>query len=445
MKAINDMPPSTLFGLINSPEGIPLAQEVPLASRERYADTNKIEETAPAEGHDKELILIIEDHETQRFSAMMTFELSGVAFNGSSRMGKATPDSSKTGGDHLLARLLPTLDHSSAVEFIFSGGGVRDFSWNINGLIHDATSRSEALNKATLLRQNLLMVLGSEPTFRFEGKHYEDQTRPCLKDLHCISLRPKRVCLDITRTAPVGFTNAQDNPNQERIHLSFALPLQSARAFNSLAEAVILSPTPILLNVRFNRFDLTPAARRQIADALSWVKRNPAALERQLAEQQMDCSIPEATEALFNRWLNSPQGVRVECEVISEDELPTSFLAMLGGDTLGSAVNISGSDAVLIKSNPQVGKTPEANEELRLENCQPAGAYLPSVFPALGSLHRTRIRRHYNLVPPVLERDGMLLGTINEGGMQSVRFDQTARSRHLYVLGATGTGNSTLL
>src|ERR1019366_5314713 len=101
--------------------------------------------------------------------------------------------------------------------------------------------------------------------------------------------------------------------------------LQSPRSFNSLAEAVILSPLPVLLTVRFSRFDLTHAERRQIADTLNWVKRSPAALEKQLAEQQLDSSIAETTETLLNRWINSPQGIRMECKVISEDELPASY------------------------------------------------------------------------------------------------------------------------
>ena len=445
METITNSPSSTPLDITNSPAGILLTPEVSRASREIYSNHEKFEEQHSAEKSDRNLILIIENQETKRFSAMMKFELAGVAFNGCSKMGKASPENLTTGGDHLLSRLLPTLDSSSAVEFVFSGGGVRNFSWCINGLINDAASRNEALNKAKLLRQNLLLVLGSEPTFRFEGRRCEDQPAPCPNEFRCVSLHPKRVCLDINRIASVGFTNPQDKQNQEHILLSFARPLQSARSFNSLAEAVILSPLPVFLTVRFNRFDLTPADRKQIADALNWVKRSRAALEKQLAEQQLDSSTVETTEALLNRWLNSPQGIRTECNVISEDELPASYLAMLGGDALGSAVSINGGVGELNKSNPQKGKTPEAKEVLRLENCQPTGAYLPSLFPAPDSLHRTRIRRHYNLVPPDLERDGMLLGTIREGGIQSVRFDQTARSRHLYVLGATGTGKSTLL
>jgi hypothetical protein len=445
METITNPPSSTPLDLINSPEGILLAPGISKPSSEIHTNYGRPEERRFKENSDRNLILIIENQETSRFSAMMKFELAGVAFNGCSKMLKATPENFPTGGDHLLSRLLPSLDRSSAVEFAFSGGGARDFSWCINGLINDAASRSEALNKANLLRQNLLLVLGSEPIFRFESRHCGDKSPTSPNEFHCVSLHPKRVCLDIPRIAPVGFTTTQANSNPEHIHINFARPLQSPRSFNSLAEAVILSPLPVLLAVRFSRFDLTHAERRQIADTLNWVKRSPAALEKQLAEQQLDSSIAEATETLLNRWINSPQGIRMECKVISEDELPASYLAMLGGDALGSTVSLNESQDERVESGSQKGKMPEVKDDLHLENCQPTGAYLPSLFPAPDFLQRTRIRRHYNLVPPDLERDGMLLGTINEGEMQSVKFDQIARSRHLYVLGATGTGKSTLL
>ena len=135
----------------------------------------------------------------------------------------------------------------------------------------------------------------------------------------------------------------------------------------------------------------------------------------------------------------------MECNVISEDELPYSYLTMLGGDALGSSVSINGSGLELTKSSSPKTEESEVKTVLRLEGCLPTGANLPSLFPASSSLHRTRIRRHYNLVPPELERDGMLLGRIHEEGIQNVTFDQTARSRHLYCIGQTGAGKSTLL
>ena len=84
------------------------------------------------------------------------------------RLQKA-PWEASTGAERLLSRLLYAADGDASIEFIFGGGGALEFSWRINGWIHDAASETETLRKATSLHQNLLLLLASEPAFRFEA------------------------------------------------------------------------------------------------------------------------------------------------------------------------------------------------------------------------------------------------------------------------------------
>jgi hypothetical protein len=320
-----------------------------------------------------------------------------------------------------------------------------DFSWRINGWIRDVASKPEALLKARSLHQNLLLVLASEPAFRFAAGNMEAPPLPELNSGYAVLFEPERIRLVMPQTAPLGFSTAQPGLQSDGLTISLTRPSQSARSFSSVAEVVAHSPAAIFLSVTLSRFDITPAQQTQVADALSWLRRNPSALDRQLADQHLDASASRAVEAMLKRWVGSSQGVKFDCRVISESKTAAPLLAMIGSEVLGGTVKLIEDDRTGITPRPLRSDQHPGVDEFRLDGCLPAGASLPPLFPPLASFSRVRAQRHYNLTPPDLERHGMLLGTITEGSFQQVYFDQVARDRHLYVLGATGTGKSTLL
>lgn len=76
----------------------------------------------------------------------------------------------------------------------------------------------------------------------------------------------------------------------------------------------------------------------------------------------------------------------------------------------------------------------------------PVNGSLPSLFPAAENLINEQTRRVFNIALPVLPPDGPQLGEANAGSVSaSVHLPTEGRSRHSYIVGATGTGKSTLL
>jgi len=81
-----------------------------------------------------------------------------------------------------------------------------------------------------------------------------------------------------------------------------------------------------------------------------------------------------------------------------------------------------------------------------LADCFLSVTSLPSFFPSVAALTEMKSRRFYNVDLPVLNEPGISLGFIKEGTLQrEVLFGDASRNRHCYILGATGTGKSTLL
>jgi len=74
------------------------------------------------------------------------------------------------------------------------------------------------------------------------------------------------------------------------------------------------------------------------------------------------------------------------------------------------------------------------------------GAVPPPFFPAPPRLEALGFPRHFANPAVEFSAEGILLGTAQVGGVQmDVRISEADRSQHCYVLGATGTGKSTLI
>lgn len=388
--------------------------------------------------------VVAENRETGRFGANVPFNLSGVSLNGCSVSNGRASETSVSSA-RLLSKMLHETISDASVEFVFGGGGGHEFCWRINGWIRDADSEEEAAIKAASLRQNLLLVLASEPAMRFQNGDAEEQLVPVWNSLQGVSFEAQTLLFNVPQTASLGFAQPQLDVSAGNLLVSLPRPSRLTRSFSSVADVVANSPARIHLSVRLRRFDLTSTQQQQVADALTWVRRHPSALQHQLAKQHLDASAAGVVETMLKRWVESPQGVKLDCRAIAEETALAPLLAVIGAEVLGTAVNVFDARITNGSAKP-AGSVPENSaRQLHLEGCLPAGVSLPPVFPTLETFSRVRVRRHYNLRSPELDQSGLLLGTINESGRQSVNLEQAARSRHVYVLGATGTGKSTLL
>jgi hypothetical protein len=98
-------------------------------------------------------------------------------------------------------------------------------------------------------------------------------------------------------------------------------------------------------------------------------------------------------------------------------------------------VNVEPLDAPLRTPNCHPGT-------LILADCLHEAETLPELLPAAGSLGAIPLPHHYPEPLEALPRSGLVLGTVDR---HEVRLPEIDRDRHLYVIGATGCGKSTVL
>lgn len=132
--------------------------------------------------------------------------------------------------------------------------------------------------------------------------------------------------------------------------------------------------------------------------------------------------------------------MRLKVEVTSEREIPEVFLRILGLDVF------PGAPVRLVYANKEKVGSKKKPEVIDLSDMLPYPHWLPPLLPSPPSLERTHFSRHYSNSDIRLPAEGLELGKVQCGGFERPVFiAQADRSRHMYLLGATGTGKSTLI
>jgi len=221
----------------------------------------------------------------------------------------------------------------------------------------------------------------------------------------------------------IGFvTNATQS--DFALRLPTAVSSARSRVFSSLADLVLAAPVPLELSVRIEPVDFTTE-----------IEHLASALDRLRHQHRATMSEPlgEAWCGLLEAWLRRRAGFRISATVSTEHLLPSSFCKLAAAEVFGSSPSFPESGA------PQ-------GVALDLSDCVPINESLPPLFPAAEHLLNDRARRVFNIALPALPPDGPQLGEANAGSVSAaVHLPTEGRSRHSYIVGATGTGKSTLL
>jgi hypothetical protein len=224
----------------------------------------------------------------------------------------------------------------------------------------------------------------------------------------------------------------------ERLGLRVAHPpLRPTSHFNALIDAlgwggaleIQLQARPCQLTRPQEA--LLRAALRDL-DATGRVQHVPA--DRPLA---MTDELLAALRRELEIWGQYPFGWRMQCVVSADKPVPEALLALLGGELF------HGRPVTWSRLAPETGPD---EDELDLGDAVPAGGLLPPLLPEPRRLLDRGLPVHYGDAPALLPAEGVLLGQVGTGRQpRPVRFTPADRTRHCYILGATGTGKSTLL
>jgi hypothetical protein len=132
-------------------------------------------------------------------------------------------------------------------------------------------------------------------------------------------------------------------------------------------------------------------------------------------------------------WWSRRSGWQVRCRVAldSKLEMPRGALEMLGREIFGVECRLLGPS----------DKTPH-HGAFSLSQMFPDGWSFPTLLPPTNRSGMMAAERLHNRHLPALPEQGILIGRANDN---DVRLPAAARDRHVYMVGATGTGKTTLL
>jgi len=400
-----------------------------------------------ADSAESRFVRIIENRESGCFEAEFSFKLTGVVLNGRFPGFSDHPGKGKgTTGDRLMSRLLPLLDGNANMRFVFGGGGETNFEWIIQGNTHNAESKEAAVAAALTLRRDLQMILPSEPCFRFTPERFVT-TRSAKQPREGWQTRivPGGISLRIPAKTALGFAVGPKTADlQDRI-LQLGIPRPGLPSFRSLAEAVILNPNPVSVEVTLSSYELDGQAQLIVSDALKWMESNSVGLRRQLSALKLDPALSEHLQNQLQAWLQNPAGEKLACRINSPVRLNDSFVQMVGEDVFGARVKFTSQLVTEAGEAANLVADKEHQMNLDLVGCLHPELAWPFLFPNVDAIANARVKRLYNLDIPDFSNNGILLGHVAECRRHRVRVSEQDRSQHQYVLGATGTGKSTLL
>jgi hypothetical protein len=149
---------------------------------------------------------------------------------------------------------------------------------------------------------------------------------------------------------------------------------------------------------------------------------------------------------MLNLWTKNPSGVKIRFRVLSNEPIPVSYLTLLGTEVFNAQVTVTTrrfKRESIVKSNPIVIDDPDVVD---LCGCFNRNNVLPALIPQCETLLDGGVKMSFTDQPVDIFRSGILIGhTGHVAASREVRLSSVDRSRHAYMIGATGTGKSELL
>lgn len=142
---------------------------------------------------------------------------------------------------------------------------------------------------------------------------------------------------------------------------------------------------------------------------------------------------PSPMQYFLRLWLQQRNGwiIRARGWIAKRKPVPTAAIEMVGRHLFSAECQVAGP-----------GKAPSAPSAHDLSCCFPQGWPLRPILPEDDESGKLAAGRLLNKTLPELPESGFLIGTADA---VEVRLPTESRDRHIYVVGATGTGKTTLL
>jgi len=335
--------------------------------------------------------------------------------------------------------LVSVLTPHQSLQFVHSMVVGRDdrrkYSMRIDGVAM-ASSVDAAIVAARELYANTLTALAvGAPQFGFRGlpvpKNSNDE-----QWLNKVRLVPGAV--SIATTFRPGLTQTGTGNSDESVH--FPLPPFVAQSFLENITAALLSlkdSCEVTIEIRGRSFssqqlELIENATQRLLDTDSRNIKLVGITAKNGAPNAKDVA---KIQSIFSSWLAQPVGVDLGVRINSLGPIPQSLVRLVGIEVL------QGRPFSFIDDDGQA-----ASDGSDLSALLPYNVLMPPVLPDPLAIDGLGYPRHFPTVRFETASEGIVLGDIPAPfSDEEVRFGTRDRSQHCYVIGATGTGKSTLL
>lgn len=378
------------------------------------------------------------------FKAEFGLALSGIVNTPKERESEERRDRAAWMDDSIRA-LFTSLSDGQVLDFGYGWrhdpDGFSRFDWEVTGTSTGAAGE-DALESARNLVHSLQVTLGS-PAYglRFSpaGRMVHDRSGATPNWVYV--LEPAAISIPASKGRQVGYKVAQ--PINQKVILSFPSGSKGVD-FDPVIRAGGASPTAFTVSLQVKGITLAGDALDVLEAAFENLRSGEVGqirLEGSKSGRIYDEGVVASTLQRLERWLGDPRGYHARCTIQADGPLPESLLEIIGRELFRgvpvSARRIGG--IVEDKGGQNAGV-------VNLTGCLHRSDNTLNLLPGREALQVVGISRVYATAPVAFAPEGLVLGHCGqkEAG-QLVRLAEADRSRHCYIIGATGTGKSTLL
>ncbi|MEW6418369.1 MAG: type IV secretion system DNA-binding domain-containing protein [Nitrospirota bacterium] len=425
--------------------------------RPHYENKQKHETLTKPESTEHPLILVQKEKDAEYFKAIFALELAGVIrkdnYPKPNDKLEEREDGQKAGIYNLL---LSGVTSNQRIDFIYKSvkSDKKDNVFNLKIKFSSNEKTSEkAITSAQKLWQNLSVILeaiSNEYCFvpvREAGKLTGDE----ISDYYIANVRPLGIVVNTDIHKPIGFKRSESIPASSSVLVAPYNEINKIPAFDSVIIGSAGCPADVRVLISLKPFAISKSEIEMIASALKWLKNGE---KKEISYHQFtdegieDEKVINGLQTALNNLLRNPSGFRIICTAMSEKPIPTSFLSMIGKELFNnnpiciSMKNYTDNENMMPCSKSDI----DDQIILDLRDYVHSATMLPPFLPGTETLIRYGTKRIFKQTGLKISNDGILLGMVNVGRtIKEVRFSRHDRSRHCYILGATGTGKSTLL
>ncbi|MBL8330101.1 MAG: type IV secretory system conjugative DNA transfer family protein [Rubrivivax sp.] len=360
----------------------------------------------------------------------------------------------------LRAALLPLLEAlvegaSLLVEYRFDPSSSGPPRVEVRVLVESrALPEAEALREARQLRTELKVALGPLAGW-YAFADAELSSSDDFPRGRVVRLQPQALSVGApevmgfvasTSSPPLAWLPARNKGAGAEAPLCFAADWRPCLARTLLSAAGL--PSPVGLRIRLQRERLDSAVMQALlrADQSLRVTEVAEAMAPTPPQGAQQLARASQVQTFLGTLAERGDCLRMDVELSSEAALPGAFTHLVGHELFPyTALEILQDEAAAAKARGAASARQHV-QPLDLTRAIPYPLWVPPCLPDPWVLDRLSFPRHLENVSVALPSSGLLMGRMMQRGFeQPVHVAQADRSRHMYVLGATGTGKSTLI